>query len=328
LKVDIQRKKVLVTGGAGFIGSHLVAALLRDERVSAVRVLDNLATGHLRNIEPFLADDRFEFVEGDIRDFSICVRACDGIHLVSHQAALGSVPRSIKDPLTSHDVNVTGTLHILQAAVKAGVTRVVFASSSSLYGDNEVLPKVEDKTGNPLSPYAATKCMNEIYAAVYARNYGLEYIGLRYFNVFGPNQNPEGPYAAVIPLFFKAAKTGIPPVINGDGNHSRDFTYVDNAVEANILSLFADSDGAATDAVNQMYNVACGRQTSLNAMWELISDIMGVHMKPEYGPERPGDIRHSLANIQKAKRLLGYTAKVDVRDGLQMTAARSLTSGS
>ena len=326
--MDIQRKRVLVTGGAGFIGSHLVAALLRDERVSVVRVLDNLATGHMRNIEPFLADDRFEFVEGDIRDYSICVRACDGIHLVSHQAALGSVPRSIKDPLTSHDVNVTGTLHILQAAVKAGVTRVVFASSSSLYGDNEVLPKVEDKTGNPLSPYAATKCMNEIYAAVYARTYGLEYIGLRYFNVFGPNQNPEGPYAAVIPLFFKAAKTGIPPVINGDGNHSRDFTYVDNAVEANILSLFADSDGAATDAVNQMYNVACGRQTSLNAMWELISDIMGVHMKPEYGPERPGDIRHSLANIQKAKRLLGYTAKVDVRDGLQMTAARSLTSGS
>ena len=277
MKVDIQRKKVLVTGGAGFIGSHLVAALLRDERVSAVRVLDNLATGHLRNIEPFLADDRFEFVEGDIRDFSICERACEGIHLISHQAALGSVPRSIEDPLTSHNVNVTGTLYILQAAVKAGVARVVFASSSSLYGDSEVLPKIEDKTGNPLSPYAATKSMNEMYAAVFARTYGLEYIGLRYFNVFGPNQDPEGPYAAVIPLFFKAAKSGIPPVINGDGKHSRDFTYVDNAVEANILALFTASKGEGSDAVNQIYNVACGKQTSLNDMWAMISGIMGIN---------------------------------------------------
>ncbi len=319
--MDIQNKKVLVTGGAGFIGSHLVAALLRDERVSAVRVLDNLATGHMRNIEPFLADDRFEFVEGDIRDFSLCERACEGVHLISHQAALGSVPRSIKDPLTSHNVNVTGTLHILQAAVRAGVTRFVFASSSSLYGDSEVLPKVEDKTGNPLSPYAATKSMNEMYAAVFARTYGLEYIGLRYFNVFGPNQDPEGPYAAVIPLFFKAAITGIPPVINGDGNHSRDFTYVDNAVEANILGLFTDSTSGGSNAVNQMYNVACGKQTTLNAMWDMISDIMGVHMNPEYGPERLGDIRHSLADVQKAVRLLGYTAKVDVREGLHRTAS-------
>lgn len=318
--MDIQKKKVLVTGGAGFIGSHLVAALLRNNQVSSVRVLDNLATGHMRNIEPFLANDRFEFMEGDIRDFSVCERACEGVQLISHQAALGSVPRSIKDPLTSHNVNVTGTLHMLQAAVKAGVTRFVFASSSSLYGDSEVLPKVEDKTGNPLSPYAATKSMNEMYATVFARTYGLEYIGLRYFNVFGPNQDPEGPYAAVIPLFFKAAITGIPPVINGDGNHSRDFTYVDNAVEANLLGLFTASKGEGSNAVNQMYNVACGKQTTLNAMWDMISEIIAVHMKPEYGPERPGDIRQSLADIQKAVRLLGYTAKVDVREGLQKTA--------
>ncbi len=315
--MNIQRKKVLVTGGAGFIGSHLVADLLRDERVSAVRVLDNLATGHLRNVEPFLADDRFEFIEGDIRDFSVCERACEGIHLISHQAALGSVPRSIEDPLTSHNVNVTGTLHIMQAAVKAGVARVVFASSSSLYGDSEVLPKVEDKTGNPLSPYAATKSMNEMYAAVFARTYGLEYIGLRYFNVFGPNQDPEGPYAAVIPLFFKAAKSGIPPVINGDGEHSRDFTYVDNAVEANILALFTASKGEGSDAVNQIYNVACGKQTTLNDMWAMISGIMGIKLKPEYGPERPGDIRHSLADISKARKNLGYSPSTDVFSGLK-----------
>lgn len=294
-----------------------MADLLRDERVSAVRVLDNLATGHLRNIEPFLADDRFEFIEGDIRDFSVCERACEGIHLISHQAALGSVPRSIEDPLTSHNVNVTGTLHIMQAAVKAGVARVVFASSSSLYGDSEVLPKVEDKTGNPLSPYAATKSMNEMYAAVFARTYGLEYIGLRYFNVFGPNQDPEGPYAAVIPLFFKAAKSGIPPVINGDGEHSRDFTYVDNAVEANILALFTASKGAGSDAVNQIYNVACGKQTTLNDMWAMISGIMGIKLKPEYGPERPGDIRHSLADISKARKNLGYNPSTDVFSGLK-----------
>jgi UDP-N-acetylglucosamine 4-epimerase len=318
--VDIQKKKVLVTGGAGFIGSHLAAALLRDERVSAVRVLDNLATGHLKNIKPFLGNNRFEFIEGDIRDFSVCERACEGIHLVSHQAALGSVPRSIKDPLTSHNVNVTGTLHILQAAVRAGVSRVVFASSSSLYGDNEVLPKVEDKTGNPLSPYAATKSMNEMYAAVFARTYGLEYIGLRYFNVFGPNQDPEGPYAAVIPLFFKAARLGVPPVINGDGNHSRDFTYVDNAVQANLLGLFVDSGDTGNSAVNQIYNVACGKQTTLNAMWAMISEIMGIKLKPEYGPERPGDILHSLADIHKAERLLGYVPNIDVSEGLRRIA--------
>lgn len=294
-----------------------MADLLRDERVSAVRVLDNLATGHLRNVEPFLADDRFEFIEGDIRDFSVCERACEGIHLISHQAGLGSVPRSIEDPLTSHNVNVTGTLHIMQAAVKAGVARVVFASSSSLYGDSEVLPKVEDKTGNPLSPYAATKSMNEMYAAVFARTYGLEYIGLRYFNVFGPNQDPEGPYAAVIPLFFKAAKSGIPPVINGDGEHSRDFTYVDNAVEANILALFTASKGEGSDAVNQIYNVACGKQTTLNDMWAMISGIMGIKLKPEYGPERPGDIRHSLADISKARKNLGYSPSTDVFSGLK-----------
>jgi len=315
--VDSQKKKVLVTGGAGFIGSHLVDALLQDERVSAVRVLDNLATGHLRNIDPFMHNNRFEFMEGDIRDFPTCKRACEGIDLVSHQAALGSVPRSIKNPLTSHEVNVTGTLHMLQACVEAGISRIVFASSSSVYGDSPELPKVEERTGNLLSPYAATKSINEVYAGVYARSYGLEFVGLRYFNVFGPNQDPEGPYAAVIPLFFKAAREGIAPVIHGDGQHSRDFTYIDNAVEANLRSLFVSD---RREALNQVYNVACGNQVTLNALWDMIANIMQVDIRPVYGPERLGDIRDSLANVQKAIRLLGYTGNIDILEGLHTTS--------
>ena len=254
---------ILVTGGAGFIGSNLVEALLNDKRVTRVRVLDNLATGSKNNISEFIGNSRFEFMEGDIRDYTTCLAACEGVQLISHQAALGSVPRSINDPLTTNNVNITGTLNIFNAAKEKAVKRVVYAASSSTYGDHPGLPKVEDRIGNPLSPYAVTKYVNELYARVYASLYGIELIGLRYFNIFGPRQNPAGPYAAVIPLFAEALLKDKPPTINGDGNHSRDFTYVDNAVQANILSLFTEN----REAVNQVYNIACGEQTSLNELF-------------------------------------------------------------
>lgn len=310
-------KTVLVTGGAGFIGSNLVEALLKDERVGKVRVLDNFATGFRKNIEAFATHHKFEFIEGDIRDYDTCIKACEGINLISHQAALGSVPRSIKDPLTTNAVNITGTLNIFQAAVSQGIKRVVFAASSSTYGDSTDLPKIENKIGRPLSPYAVTKYVNELYADVYARTYGLEFIGLRYFNVFGPKQDPNGAYAAVIPLFFKAALENQNPIINGEGTHSRDFTYVDNAVQANLLSLFIMN----TDAINQIYNVACGTQTSLNQLWDLVKEISGVQKAPIHGPSRPGDIPHSLADISKAKLLLHYKGDIHLREGLERAFA-------
>jgi UDP-N-acetylglucosamine 4-epimerase len=309
----MQKKSILVTGGAGFIGSNIVAAILQDERVIKVRVLDNLATGFLKNIKEFIDNPKFEFIEGDIRDYQACLQACEGIDLICHQAALGSVPRSIKDPLTSHEVNITGTLHIFQAAVEQNIKRVVFAASSSTYGDSKELPKVEDKIGKPLSPYAVTKYVNELYADVYARTYGIEYIGLRYFNVFGPNQDPNGAYAAVIPLFFKAALEKKSPVINGDGTQSRDFTYVENAVEANLLALFTDNP----NAINQVYNVACGEQTNLNQLWSKICEITDCTEKATHGPNRDGDIPHSLADISKAQRLITYQGKIKISEGLQ-----------
>ncbi|MBK7790399.1 MAG: SDR family oxidoreductase [Saprospiraceae bacterium] len=304
---------VLITGGAGFIGSNLAAALLQDDRVSKVRVFDNLATGFLKNLDDIMTNPKFEFIEGDIRDIEACRAAMKDIHLVSHQAALGSVPRSVKDPLTTNAVNINGTLNIFNAAYELGIKRVVFAASSSTYGDSEGLPKVEDKIGNPLSPYAVTKLVNELYAGVYARVYGLEYIGLRYFNVFGPKQDPNGAYAAVIPLFFKAALENERPVINGDGEHSRDFTYVDNAVEANILALFTED----VQAINQIYNVACGERTSLNELWNNINAITNTSIPAIYGPNRAGDIAHSLADITKARQLLGYAAAIKVKEGLE-----------
>ena len=307
------RKNILITGGAGFIGSNLAAALLQDERVAKVRVFDNLATGFLKNLDDLKLDPKFEFVQGDIRDIEACRTAMKDIHLVSHQAALGSVPRSVKDPLTTNAVNINGTLNILNTAHELGIKRVVFAASSSTYGDSEGLPKVEDNIGNPLSPYAVTKLVNELYAAVYARVYGLEYIGLRYFNVFGPKQDPNGAYAAVIPLFFKAALENQSPVINGDGEHSRDFTYVVNAVEANLLALFIEDK----QAINQVYNVACGERTSLNELWKNINTITNTNIPAVYGPNRAGDIAHSLADITKARQLLGYTAAVKVKEGLE-----------
>lgn len=307
--------RILVTGGAGFIGSNLTEALLTDERVTLVRVLDNLATGSLKNIEQFLGHPKFEFIEGDIRDYNTCITACDGIDLITHQAALGSVPRSINDPLTTNEVNITGTLNIFTAAKEKNIRRVIYAASSSTYGDHPGLPKVEDIIGSPLSPYAVTKYVNELYAKVYASLYGIEFIGLRYFNIFGPKQNPNGPYAAVIPLFAEAILNDKQPVINGDGSHSRDFTYVDNAVKANILSLFTSYTGA----VNQVYNIACGHQTSLVELFEGLNSEAGKTLQPVFGPERKGDVKHSLADISKAKKMLGYEPTVSVNEGLKKT---------
>jgi UDP-N-acetylglucosamine/UDP-N-acetylgalactosamine 4-epimerase len=307
--------KILVTGGAGFIGSNLAGHLLQKNNVEEVRVLDNLATGNLKNIQEFMSHPKFSFMEGDIRNFQTCLEACDGIDLISHQAALGSVPRSINDPLTTNEVNITGTLNIFTAAKEKKIRRVVYAASSSTYGDHPGLPKIEDKIGNPLSPYAVTKFVNELYAKVYANVYGMQLIGLRYFNVFGPKQNPAGPYAAVIPLFIKAVLDNEPPVIHGDGEHSRDFTYVANAVQANDCALFTEN----AEAINQVYNVAVGEQTSLNQLFEMIKEIAGSDLAPKYGPERKGDVKHSLADISKAIELLNYHPGVSIKQGMKAT---------
>lgn len=307
--------RILITGGAGFIGSNLVEQLLLDERVNSVRVLDNLSTGSLKNIESFFNHPKFAFIKGDIRNYATCLTACDKIDLISHQAALGSVPRSINDPLTTNDVNITGTLNIFTAAKENSIKRIVYAASSSTYGDHPGLPKVEDKIGNPLSPYAVTKYVNELYAKVYADLYGMELIGLRYFNIFGPKQNPIGPYAAVIPIFAEALLNNKPPTINGDGHHSRDFTYIDNAVQANMLSLFT----ANKEAVNQVYNIACGNKTSLLELFSGLKNEAGTSLQPLHAPERIGDVKHSLADIEKAKQLLGYSPSVSVKEGLKKT---------
>ena len=307
--------RVLITGGAGFIGSNLVQHLLTLPDVTRVRVLDNLATGSFTNLEDFTTNSKFEFIEGDIRHYETCLKASEGMDLVSHQAAVGSVPRSIYDPLTTNAVNITGTLNIFTAAKEQGIKRVVYAASSSTYGDHPGLPKVEEQIGNPLSPYAVTKYVNELYARVFSQVYGLELIGLRYFNVFGPRQNPQGAYAAVIPLFMKAVLENKPPVINGSGDHSRDFTFVDNAVQANIQALLTTN----AEAVNQVYNIAYGVQTTLNDIFSDIKRVAGSSLVPIYGPERKGDVLHSLADISKAKKLLGYQPVFSAKDGLQIT---------
>lgn len=306
---------VLVTGGAGFIGSNLAEALLQDKRVTSVKVFDNLATGSRNNIESLMTNPRFSFIEGDIRDYEACLAACDGVDVISHQAALGSVPRSVNDPITTNNVNITGTLNVFTAAKEKGVKRIVYAASSSTYGDHPGLPKVEDKTGKPLSPYAVTKLVNELYAGVYASLYNMELIGLRYFNIFGPKQNPAGPYAAVIPLFAQALLDNNPPTINGDGSTSRDFTYVENAVNANKLALFTDN----REAVNQVYNIACGEQTTLLELFDWLKKEAGTNLAPIFGPERMGDVKHSLADVSKANRLLGYQPVITVKEGLAKT---------
>ena len=307
--------RILVTGGAGFIGSNLVSHLLNDNRVSGVRVLDNLSTGYKKNIISLIGCSGFEFLEGDIRDYTTCLKACENIDLITHQAALGSVPRSINDPLTTNEVNITGTLNVFSAAKEKNIKRIIYAASSSTYGDHPGLPKKEDNIGKPLSPYAVTKYVNELYAKVFADLYKMEFIGLRYFNIFGPNQSPNGPYAAVIPLFAEALLNNKPPIINGDGKHSRDFTYVDNAVQANLLSLFTDN----SDAVNQVYNIACGHQTSLAQLFDILKKEAGSSIDPVYGPERKGDVKHSVADISKAQNMLGYDVKISVEEGLKKT---------
>jgi len=307
--------RILVTGGAGFIGSNLVEALLRHPEVKQVRVLDNLATGSTNNIHEFYSKPHFEFLQGDIRNYSTCLEACDGMDLISHQAALGSVPRSINDPLTTNEVNITGTLNVFMAAKEKKIKRIVYAASSSTYGDHAALPKQEDKIGKPLSPYAVTKYVNELYADVFASLYDMEFIGLRYFNIFGPKQNPQGPYAAVIPLFIEALLNDQSPVINGDGTISRDFTYVRNAVQANILSLFANNK----KAINQVYNIACGHQTSLLDLFQKLKKISSSDIEPTHMSDRPGDVKHSLADISKAKNLLGYDPQISVEEGLKKT---------
>jgi len=314
-------RRWLVTGAAGFIGSNLVEALLSAGQ--EVVGLDNFATGHRTNLDEVrerVGSERwsdFRFVEGDIRDREACRAAVEGIDYVLHQAALGSVPRSIADPLTSHDVNVTGFVNMLDAARQAGVRRFVYAASSSTYGDEPALPKREERIGNPLSPYAATKLANEIYAAVYARTYGFASVGLRYFNVFGPRQDPNGPYAAVIPKWVAAMIAGDEVVINGDGTTSRDFCYVANAVQANLRAAVAGDE-----AQNQVYNVAVGARTSLNQLFELLRDGLARH-QVHYHREavladfRPGDVRHSEADVSKARRLLGYAPTHTIGDGIE-----------
>jgi len=305
--------RVLITGGAGFIGSNLTEHILQHPEVEGVRVFDNLSTGNLQNIIPFQKNNKFEFLQGDIRNYKDCLLAMEGINAITHQAALGSVPRSINDPLTTNEVNISGTLNIFTAAKERNIKRVVYAASSSTYGDHPGLPKVEDTIGSPLSPYAVTKYVNELYAKVYASVYGLELIGLRYFNVFGPKQDPDGAYAAVIPLFMKAVLNNEPPLINGDGEQSRDFTFVENAVQANVKALFTTD----SQSLNKVYNIAYGEQTTLNELFEYLKQIAGSDLAPKYGAERAGDVRHSLADISKAKTLLDYNPGISVKEGLK-----------
>lgn len=314
----LTQKRVLVTGGAGFIGSNLIEALLNAGNQAVC--LDNFSTGKRENLQDFLSHPGFTLIEGDIRNPEDCLRACQGVDCILHQAAIGSVPRSIHNPYFSHDNNVSGFLRILDAARECGIKRIVYASSSSVYGDHPALPKVEDQLGNQLSPYAVTKYADELYAGVYAKCYGLELIGLRYFNVYGKRQDPDSTYAAVIPKFVKSFILGESPVINGDGTHSRDFTYIDNVIQMNLRA-------AATthpEAVNTCYNVAVGDNANLNQLIEALRKnltrfIPNVHAIPViHGPERPGDVRHSQASVEKAQKLLGYQPTIRFEEGLAM----------
>lgn len=309
------RANVLITGGAGFIGSHLVENLISDARVSFVRVLDDLSTGEYENIKGFIGHDKFEFIEGDICDQTTVEKAVEGMNIVSHQAALGSVPRSIENPKRSNDVNIGGTLNVLCAAKKHNIDRVILAFSSSTYGDHPGLPKVEGKEGKPLSPYAVTKSAIEQYAEVFGEAFGLNWIGLRYFNVFGPRQQASNPYAAVIPKFVDAFMKRGSLIVNGDGLTSRDFTYISNVVDMNKLAMFTTNE----KALNETYNTACSHQTTLNQIVDALVEEFGFEVDVTHGEERAGDVRHSLASIDKASNLLGYSPKVDFRQGLKRT---------
>jgi UDP-N-acetylglucosamine 4-epimerase len=306
---------ILITGGAGFIGSNIVECLCENNSgENTIRILDNLSTGKQSNIESFLSKyDNLEFIYGDITNLETCRKAVLGIDVICHQAALGSVPRSVEDPLSSHLSNVNGFLNILIAAKEEGIKRVVYASSSSVYGDHPVLPKVEENTGKLLSPYAATKAIDEIYAGVFTRCYGMECIGLRYFNIFGPRQDPNGAYAAVIPKFIKGMREGRQPTINGDGSFSRDFTYVDNAVAANILALTTSEASCFGEA----FNIGAGGRTNLLELVKAINVGLGKEIKPILGENRVGDIPHSNADISKAVKMLGYDPKISFEEGMR-----------
>lgn len=309
----IKKYRLLITGGAGFIGSNLVNKYINDSRVELVRVIDDLSNGYYSNIKEFVGHPKFEFVKADICDYKVCLEVTRGIDKISHQAALGSVPRSIVNPMRSTEVNILGTVNIMHAAHINGVERIVLACSSSTYGDSKEMPKVESRIGKPLSPYAVSKLAVEIFADVFYKTYNFNYIGLRYFNIFGPRQNPDNPYAAVIPLFCKAYLNNTNPVIFGDGDTSRDFTYVENALHANDLALFTEDQ----NALNEVYNVACGDQISLNSMVAFLKEISGKEINAVYENERPGDVKHSKADIRKISEKLGYKPQVHFKEGLK-----------
>ena len=312
----VENRKILITGGAGFIGSNLCENLLRNG--NEVVCLDNFSTGKRKNIEPFLDYQNFSLIEGDIRNLDDCQRACSNMEFVLHQAALGSVPRSISDPITTNSVNISGFLNMLVASRDNGVLRFIYAASSSTYGDSEKLPKEEDVIGKPLSPYAITKYVNELYADIFYKTYGLNTIGLRYFNVFGRRQDPDGAYAAVIPKFVKYLINHESPIINGDGSFSRDFTYIDNVIQMNLLCILTENE----EALNNVYNCAYGERATLNELVEYLkNNLSGYDNKIKeitlkYGPKRLGDIPHSLASIEKPKKLLGYVPKFSLEKGL------------
>lgn len=311
------QKKILITGGAGFIGSNLTEYFLSKNY--QIVCLDNFSTGYQHNIASFIKNPNYTLIKGDIRNINDCIKAIEGVDYVLHQAALGSVPRSIKDPITTNDVNVSGFLNMLVACREAKIKRFVYAASSSTYGDSQNMPKVEDVIGRPLSPYAITKYVNELYAEIFSKTFGLESIGLRYFNVFGRRQNPNGEYAAVIPLFVKQLINYESPVINGDGNFSRDFTYIDNVIQMNELAMNTENP----DAVNTVYNTAFGERTTLTQLVQLLKDNLSTidpkiaNVKVIYGPNRPGDIPHSLASIEKAKYKLGYHPEFSIETGIK-----------
>jgi len=313
---ELSNYSFLITGGAGFIGCNIVQYLM-DNGAEKVRVLDDFSNGYRENINAYLGDERFDLLEGSITDVDTCIKACEGIDYISHQAALGSVPRSIKNPLATHEANATGFLNMITAAKNAGVKQMVYASSSSVYGSNVDLPKLEGNTGDPLSPYATSKKTNELYAKVFKNVYDFNSVGLRYFNIFGPKQSPNGPYAAVIPLYMDALLANKSGKIFGDGEQSRDFTFVENAVQANIKGMFTKSEGV----YGEVCNIACGEKTSVIQLYDVLKSAANATADAEFCPPRTGDIRDSLASISRAKQHLGYDPSVNIKDGLEITLA-------